>query len=148
MTWHEMPCCAVAADGSDYCEKGQRSPPDGQCQADERRGRDEKSQQQIIYHGQVVNLQFTPLKLLPSEKASEDYFVLDQGTIYSYVGKILIAVVLFLVIVFLFLKRKKIIHYINNTTIFILTLIYNFIKYIDLKLSLDLRSRFASQVFL
>ncbi|MDD4975840.1 MAG: hypothetical protein PHY93_15900 [Bacteriovorax sp.] len=67
---------------------------------------EENTQQQLSYKGRILNIQVPPLKIAPPDKDPEDYYVLDQGVIYSNLGKIITAFVSLLLIITIFFKRK------------------------------------------
>lgn len=74
----------------------------------------EKNQQKFNYQGRLVDIQVPSLNIAPSDKDPEDYYILDQGLIYSNLGKIIISVLLLLLALMLFLKRKAIGHFVQK----------------------------------
>lgn len=68
----------------------------------------ENNQQQLSYKGRIVRIQVPPLKIAQSDKDPEDYYVLDQGLIYSNLVKIVTVLLLIVLIILLFFKRKAI----------------------------------------
>jgi hypothetical protein len=66
----------------------------------------ENTQQQLSYKGRIVNIQTPSLKIAPPDKDPEDYYVLDQGLIYSNLGKTITTILLVLLSLTVFFKRK------------------------------------------
>ena len=65
----------------------------------------EEKLQQINYKGRLINIQLPDIKIADSGKPSEGYFVLDQGTIYSNMTKIITLVVLIILLVLVILNN-------------------------------------------
>jgi hypothetical protein len=68
----------------------------------------------LTYKGQVIQLKVQPLKVEDSGKKSEDYFIMDQGIISSYLGIVIAGFIFFTLFVTALLKRKEIKKYIQN----------------------------------
>jgi hypothetical protein len=68
----------------------------------------ENTQQQLSYKGRIVRIQVPALKIAPPDKDPEDYYVLDQGLIYSNLVKIVTGLLLIILIIVLYFKRKAI----------------------------------------
>ncbi len=62
----------------------------------------------INYKGQSIQLMAPPIKIMPLEKRSDDYFILDQSVSYSNIQKILMAIIAGTLIVLGFWKRGNI----------------------------------------
>lgn len=69
----------------------------------------ENTQGRLSYKGRMINIQVPPLKIAPPDKDPEDYYVLDQGTIFSNLGLIVGGLFITAVIMMIFIKRKAII---------------------------------------
>jgi hypothetical protein len=74
----------------------------------------ENNLQPLTYKEHVVNIQMPSLQVAPSDKDPEDYYVLDQGTMYSNLGKIIIGLISIMVLLVLFFKRKVIQKFISK----------------------------------
>jgi hypothetical protein len=74
----------------------------------------ENSLQSLTYKEHVVNIQMPSIQIAPSDKDPEDYYVLDQGTIYSNLGKILIGLISILGILIIFFKRNAILKFLSK----------------------------------
>lgn len=74
----------------------------------------EKAPQEFIYQGKSISIQVPPLNIAPSEKSSGEYYVMDQGTFYSNLGKIIAGLALIALLLFMILKRKKLLSYMRR----------------------------------
>ena len=66
----------------------------------------ENTQDSFTYKGHVLNIQTPPLKIEPSDKDPEDYYVLEQNVAFSKTGKTILVLFLIGLSIFLILKRK------------------------------------------
>jgi hypothetical protein len=67
----------------------------------------EASAQALSYKGNIYSILTPSLNLAPSEKETDQYFVLDQGLIHSRKLQIIIGLIFLALIIGLYLKRKS-----------------------------------------
>jgi hypothetical protein len=68
----------------------------------------ENSNSPLKYKDQVIQVQIPPLKIEATNQVAKDYYVMDQGTIRSYLGRTIAGAALIICIVLAALKRKSI----------------------------------------
>lgn len=68
----------------------------------------ENASSALNYKGQLISVVVPVLKIEAADKDPEDYYVMDQGLIASNLLKVVVALVSFILMLFLFWKRKKI----------------------------------------
>lgn len=69
---------------------------------------------QFNYKGQIISIEPPQIKVIPLEKKSEDYFILDQSLSLSHYQVYILFGLLLSICVVLFVKRKKILAFIKG----------------------------------
>ena len=91
---------------------------------------DNNSRQPLVLREKSINLNLPSIAFTAGDKKVTDYYVLDQGVIYSNLGLIIISLFILLLVLILFFKRKSLLIFVKK---FKQDALSNYKKAIELK---------------